>query len=195
MEKTFTIIAGVNGVGKSSFLGARTNLEQDELRIDVDKIAAENNISNIEAGKIALKKIDEAIKNGESFTQETTLSSHQIVQTIKKAKENGYNVNLYYIGVNSADEAIKRIANRVLKGGHDIPKEDVIRRYDKQKENIKKVLNLVDNIYFYDSENGFSWFALYSDGVANTMLNEKLKIAFNKELPRWYKEIFEINDQ
>ncbi|MCL2062849.1 MAG: hypothetical protein FWG98_00555 [Candidatus Cloacimonetes bacterium] len=49
--KILTIIAGINGVGKSSFSGDK-DLEN---RIDVDKIAYEKGINNFEEGKVALK--------------------------------------------------------------------------------------------------------------------------------------------
>jgi len=194
--KTFTIIAGVNGVGKSGFLGARTNLEQDELRIDADKIAAEYNISNIGAGKIALKKINEAIKSGESFTQETTLSSHQIVKTIQKAKENGYFIILYYIGIDTLEDILSRIENRVKHGGHNIPKSDVVRRLHKQKEKLKEVIPLVNLTIFCDNSNIYNQFArYYKNGYLGGIKTENkwIKVYPNfGNLPKWF-EALELN--
>ena len=72
--KTYTIIGGVNGVGKSSLTGvlkANTNLG---CIIDVDKIAQSIDGDNMSAGKMAVAMIDECLLSGISFTQETTLS-------------------------------------------------------------------------------------------------------------------------
>lgn len=69
------------------------------------------------------------MREGVSFTQETTLSGQRPARIARQAKDAGYYVRLYYVGISSEAEALKRIANRVAKGGHDIPREDVHRRY------------------------------------------------------------------
>ena len=65
--------------------------------IDVDKLNAQLG-SVIEGGKAAVKKIQDCIERGISFTQETTLSGVRTEHTIRKAKENGYQIRLYYVG-------------------------------------------------------------------------------------------------
>ena len=73
--KIYTIIAGVNGAGKSSLTGA-LKAERNDLGqiIDVDKITASLGGRAIEGGKTAIHKINECLDRGISFTQETTLS-------------------------------------------------------------------------------------------------------------------------
>ena len=72
--KTYTIIGGVNGTGKSSLTGVLKTQKTDLGRIiDVDKITAQNGGSAIQGGKIALERIRECLDKGLSFTQETTL--------------------------------------------------------------------------------------------------------------------------
>ena len=62
---------------------------------------------------------------------------------------------MFYVGLNSAEESVLRIANRVRKGGHDIPEEYVRLRYQNRMESLKRVLPLCDEVVFYDNENGF----------------------------------------
>ena len=127
--KLYTIIGGVNGCGKSSLTGALKAERSDlGLLIDVDKLAAQLG-SPVEGGKAAVRKIDECLEKGISFTQETTLSGARTERTIRRAKERGYTIRLYYIGLDTMEESLGRIANRVAKGGHDIPREDVERRF------------------------------------------------------------------
>lgn len=119
--RTYTIIGGVNGVGKSSFTGLLKEQRSDlGIIIDVDKIAAELGGNTLAGGRAALKKIQECIDKGVSFTQETTLSGRHTEATARRLLEKGYRVRLYYIGLNSAAESLTRIANRVKYGGHDI---------------------------------------------------------------------------
>ena len=80
-------------------------------------------------GKAALRKISECIDKGISFTQETTLSGRKTEATAKQVRDLGYHVRLFYIGLDSAEESLSRIANRVKRGGHDIPHDDVVRRF------------------------------------------------------------------
>lgn len=125
-----TIIGGVNGVGKSSFTGVLKERSTDlGVIVDVDKITAELGWNALAGGKAALRKISECIARGISFTQETTLSGRKTEATAKQVRELGYHVRLFYIGLDSAEESLSRIANRVKRGGHDIPCDDVIRRF------------------------------------------------------------------
>lgn len=162
--KIYTIIGGVNGTGKSSLTGA-LKAERSDLGmiIDVDKISAQCG-SRIEGGKRAVQKIESCIDRGMSFTQETTLSGVRTLRTVQKARNNQYYIRLYYVGLSSETESIKRIRNRVEKGGHDIPQEDVHRRYQTRYEDLVRVLPYCDEAFFFDNENGFVQVAEYKNG-------------------------------
>lgn len=164
--KTYTIIAGVNGVGKSSLTGALLNRSNDlGTIIDTDKITAEIGGDKLKGGKIAIERINASLEKGINFTQETTLSGSRTLKTIKRARELNYFIRLYYVGVNTAEESLKRIKNRVEKGGHDIPSADVIKRYSKRFSDLADVLPYCDEAYLYDNENGFAEVAEYKNGT------------------------------
>ena len=88
--KIYTIIGGVNGVGKSSFTGVlkecTTNLG---IIIDVDKITAELGGNTLAGGKAASNKIRDCIARNVSFTQETPLSGYKTEATAKQVKKWG----------------------------------------------------------------------------------------------------------
>lgn len=75
--KTYTIIGGVNGTGKSSLTGVlkAETLDLGKI-IDVDKLNVKYG-DVLAGGKAAVKLISECIEKGISFTQETTLSGHK----------------------------------------------------------------------------------------------------------------------
>lgn len=174
--KTYTIIAGVNGVGKSSLTGVLRQSDSKLGRIiDVDKIAASNGNNNVLAGRRAIGYIKDCLTKGICFTQETTLSGHLTAQTAKQAREASYFVRMFYIGLDSADESILRIANRVRKGGHDIPQEDVIRRYATRAKSLADVLPFCDEATFFTNDNGFVEVGVYRNG----------EIICTQDAPQW----------
>lgn len=181
--KTYTIIGGVNGVGKSSFTGVLKERSTDlGVIVDVDRITAELGGNALTGGKAALRKIRECIDRGVSFTQETTLSGYKTEATASQVKELGYHVRLFYIGLDSAEESLARIENRVKRGGHDIPSDDVVRRFAGRWEAVAKVLPYCDEAEFYDNENGFTLVAEYRNGELRTI---------GSRVPRWLEELQE----
>ena len=181
--KTYTIIGGVNGVGKSSFTGVLKERSTDlGVIVDVDRITAELGGNALTGGKAALRKIRECIDKGVSFAQETTLSGYKTEATAKQVKDMGYHVRLFYIGLDSAEESISRIENRVKRGGHDIPSDDVVRRFASRWEAVAKVLPYCDEAEFYDNGNGFTLVAEYCNGELRTI---------GSRVPQWLEELQE----
>ena len=163
--KIYTIIGGVNGVGKSSFTGVLKERTTDlGVIIDVDKITAELGGNALAGGKAALRKIDECIAKRVSFTQETTLSGYKTEDNAKRVKDLGYHIRLFYVGLDTVNESLHRIENRVKRGGHDIPHESVTRRFEGRWEAVSKVLPYCDEAEFYDNDNGFVKVAEYRNG-------------------------------
>ena len=181
--KCYTIIGGVNGTGKSSLTGVLKAQRNDLGRIiDVDKITAQNGGSAILGGKISLERIRECLDKGLSFTQETTLSGRKTEATAAQAKAQGYFVRLYYVGLDTPEECLQRIENRVKHGGHDIREEDVLRRFAGRWEAVAKVLPYCDEAHFFDNFNGFVEVAEYKNGELITK---------GDKLPAWVIELKE----
>lgn len=96
-----------------------------------------------------------------SFTREITLSGYKTEATAKQVKELGYHVRMFYVGLDTLDDSLTRIQNRVRRGGHDIPHNDVTRRFSGRWEAVAKVLPYCDEAEFYDNDNGFVKVAEY----------------------------------
>ena len=181
--RTYTIIGGVNGTGKSSLSGVlKAQLRDLGTIIDVDKITAGNGGSAIQGGKIALERIRDCLDRRVSFTQETTLSGRKTESTAQEARKRGYSVRLYYVGLDSAEECLRRIENRVAHGGHDIRETDVKRRFAGRWEAVARVLPCCDEARFFDNYNGFVEVAEYVNGEL---------ILKGSNPPRWVKELRE----
>jgi predicted ABC-type ATPase len=148
MRKYLLLIAGINGAGKTTL---REKYNIDTFVVDIDSLAKLNNADYKKAVKLGYKSINNYLEIGMSFGQETTLTGHAIINTIKRAKSLNYRIKLIYVGLDSVDLAIDRVADRVAKGGHDIPLEDIKRRYSKSLKAVVDNIDLFDDITFYDN--------------------------------------------
>ncbi len=186
--KIYTIIGGINGVGKSSFTGVLKSRTTDlGIIVDVDKLTGQAGGDALAGGRSAVRIMENCIANGVSFTQETTLSGHRTPKTAQRVKNAGYYVRLYYIGLDTAEESKQRIANRVARGGHNIPTEDVDRRFLKRWEAVKAVLPYCDEAAFYDNNNGFVEVAVYRNG--ELILEGDYRPKWIEELVSFMKEL------
>jgi len=132
---TLVIIAGCNGAGKTtaSYTVLPELLNIQEF-VNADEIARglspfQPHKAAIEAGKIMLRRIDDLLSKKIDFAFETTLSSRSFVGLIYRARQAGYTINLIYYWLDSVELAVERVRLRVSEGGHDIPKDVIIRRY------------------------------------------------------------------
>lgn len=134
-NKLLYIIAGANGSGKSTL--AEVLLKEKKLEfLNADEIAKEIapdaiNSVPISAGKIYFQRLDEYFRNNKSFAVESTLSGNNIVRIINKARKQNYKIILVYSFLQSCTICIERVKKRVENGGHNVPDEDIIRRYYK----------------------------------------------------------------
>jgi predicted ABC-type ATPase len=154
------IIAGCNGAGKTtaSFTILPGLLNCKEF-VNADSIAAGLSPFNpesvaIEAGRIMLMRINELLKAGVDFAFETTLATRSYLSLIKEAHALGYEVTLLFIWLDSPKAALQRVARRVAKGGHDIPKDVIERRYYRGISNlITLFIPVVDTWMIVNSTN------------------------------------------
>ncbi len=181
--KTYTIVAGVNGCGKSSLTGVlRTEIDNLGKIIDVDKLTAACGGNLLEGGKKAVALINECLDKEVCFTQETTLSGRKTLDTIKRAIEKNYYIRLYYVGLDTMEESLLRIENRVKKGGHNIDTDTVKNRFGKRFDDLLSVLPYCNEATFYDNDNGFTTVAKYKNGDLQTI---------GQKQPKWLMELID----
>ena len=90
------------------------------------------------------------------------------------AKHKDYKITLFYIFVDNYNVCLERIKNRVLKGGHNVPIEDVKRRYYRSIKNFKKYINKIDNWNLYYNTNEFPLLIAKSTKQDLVILNNKI---------------------
>lgn len=189
-DKVLYIIAGANGSGKSTL--AEVLLKEKNLAfLNADEIAKEivpNAINSvpISAGKEYFKRLAEFFKENLSFAVESTLSGNNITRIINKAESQNYKTILVYSFLQSCTACIKRVKTRVKNGGHDVPEEDIIRRYYKSLVKFwdEYRLQVDDWTLFY---NGYD----YAPVVVSFGKKDKYDI-INKEKQELFYNIYKI---
>ena len=141
-NKEIVIIAGGNGVGKTTF--ARAFLQEYDYEfLNADEIAKSLSAENpsekkISAGKLFFQKLNEVVEQNKSLLIESTLSGRYLQKFIERVQKQDYQITIIFLFVESTEILIERIAERVKKGGHFVPDEDVKRRFMRGKQNFWK---------------------------------------------------------
>lgn len=156
-ERVCHIVAGPNGAGKSTFAlrylpdyaGAIEYVNPDLMAQGLSPTNIR--LSALKAGKLALTRIADLIRGGSAFGFETTLSGRGHLKLLANAKASGYSINLYYLWMPSVVALPSRIRHRVVSGGHDVPTEDVTRRFTRSVANVHKYVELVDVFRVFDA--------------------------------------------
>lgn len=190
-----TVFAGPNGSGKSTI----TELLRPPhaVYINADEIKRVLDCEDIEAAQIALKRREECIKGRRDFCFETVLSTDRNLKLLIQAKNAGFFVRCYYVLTADPQINVARVASRVSAGGHDVPTEKVISRYDKALELVRELVPVCDVCHIYDNSEDAPyrifkkrkeacWYCpqkrlwLKSDIVALTGVYDLTKAALNK---------------
>lgn len=183
---TMFVFAGNNGSGKSTIrnlivdrLGVSVNIDPDALARKINNGHPEK--SKVSAGKEAIRIARECIRNKWDFTVETTLAGGNVIRQMRDAKEQGFEIIMFYVGLGSVQLNIERVAMRVKNGGHHIENEDIIRRNVTSMNNLVSHLDLIDQLIVVDNSKANGEFILEAD-------KSGIKY-YLKELPEWVKII------
>ena len=152
------IIAGPNGAGKSTFAqrflptyaGCAEFVNADMIARGLSPFAPDG--VQTEAGRLFLARIKALSRAGRDFGFETTLAGRATLRTISRLKADGYRVHMFYLWVPNVDLALRRISDRVKKGGHDVPAYLVRRRYERSVRNLfSGYASLADRLFVLDN--------------------------------------------
>jgi len=183
LTPTFTVVAGANGAGKSTLTRLGREAFQKSAVLDPDAIAkslqttAESGGSVIDAGREVLRIAEELLAANQSFLVETTLSGNTYLRMMNRAKTLGYLVRLLYVGTDDVSINLRRVRQRVVDGGHDVPEEDQLRRYPRSLANFKRAFALADEALVFNN----------STSLGHVRIAEKTKdsVAILGDVPEW----------
>lgn len=152
------IIAGPNGAGKTTasytllpeMLNCYNFVNADEIARGLSPFSPET--VDVQAARIMLQRIDELMAQKVDFAIETTLATRSHVQLVKRAQTIGYKVHLLFFCLESPEQAIQRVAQRVEQGGHGISEDVIRRRFKKGLSNLVHLfMPICDSVLIYNN--------------------------------------------
>lgn len=156
---TISVLAGVNGAGKSSIAGKFLQKAGDAF-FNPDTVAQQIRtlhpsisltLANAHAWQIGKSLLEQAIAGGHDYRFETTLGGRTIAQLLEKAVRSGHRLRIWFCGLASPDLHLRRVQSRVARGGHDIPADKIRERWNRSRENLVRLLPLIDHLRVYDN--------------------------------------------
>ena len=191
-----TVIAGVNGAGKSSIFGEHIRrcgsnyFNPDEvarsLVLQDDSLSLDD--ANSKAWLLNVEFLQEAIETDADYAFETTLGGNTITQMLHEALDGGSEVRVLYCGLNSPELHIKRVAARVFNGGHDIPEIKIRERWKNSAHNMLGLVPKVSEVHIYDNS------LPITDGKPSAkkliaLKEGKLVGSVHQDMPEWAKPL------
>lgn len=143
------VFAGPNGSGKSTFTAYLR--PRDMTYINADDIQRILGCSNLEAAQIAEKQRETCLEEGKSFCFETVLSTERNLNLLRRAKERGFFIRCYFILTANPHINVLRVSDRVSAGGHDVPMDKIISRYNKALGLVPALIPVCDVCHIYDN--------------------------------------------
>ena len=188
------VIAGPNGSGKTTITTKILHHQwmEDAIYINPDQIAKDKfgDWNSAEAVMQSVKYCEvlreQCLVERKSLIFETVLSAPDKLFFIRRAKEAGFFIRIFFVSTNHPSVNASRIAQRVMNGGHDVPIPKIISRYFKSIANFKVASQLADRAYIYDNS---------IDGQEAQLLfrfvDGRLFKQYVKEVPEWAVKISE----
>lgn len=158
-KPTIYVLAGVNGSGKSSILGAAIEANKvpyfnpDEAARKLRSInpGISQHMANAHAWSLGKEMLENAIAFRKTFAFETTLGGSTITSLLREASQKGIDVVVSYAGLDSVEQNIERVRARVERGGHDIPESAIRKRWDSSRRNLIKLIPHLRSLKLYDN--------------------------------------------
>lgn len=142
------VFAGPNGSGKSTITEL---IEVVGEYINADDIQRTTGCTNMEAAILAEKRRNDLLQKKKDFTFETVLSTDRNINLLQKAKDLGYFIKCIYVLTSDSSINVERVASRVLSGGHNVPTDKIISRYERAIKLIPELIKVCDIIHIYDN--------------------------------------------
>lgn len=187
-----TVIAGVNGAGKSSIIGAfirqaggdYCNPDEITRQLMADDPGLGEDAANGEAWRIGFRQLQQAITQDDDYAFETTLGGNSIRDALLDAAKKGRSIRILCMGLASVEAHLERIAARAAKGGHAIPADKVRQRWETSRHNLTQLMRHCHEVRVLDNTAPMQK-GIPKPRVLLHMRERRLQTNRGESLPRW----------
>jgi predicted ABC-type ATPase len=159
LNPVLLVIAGPNGAGKTTVTSRlRAGRWSDGVEyLNPDDIARDrfgdwnSPQASLDAARWASERREELLAQRAGIAFETVFSAPDKLDFVSRAKRAGYFVRVFFIGTSDPRINAARVADRVMQGGHTVPIEKIVSRYEKSIANAAAVIPVADRVYVYDN--------------------------------------------
>jgi predicted ABC-type ATPase len=124
---------------------------------------------------------DNLLAAGQSFAFETVMSHRSKIDFFARAHAEGYRTYLYFIATDSPEVNLGRVRSRVTIGGHDVPEDKVLERYQRCLQLVRDALSHADRAFIFDNSGAtMAWLAEFDAGQCRLQVSADL-------LPNWFR--------
>ena len=195
------VVAGPNGVGKSTFGPAITGIS-DLFNGDACLKLLRESTPTISESALRFKVDEEifseikleVVKEGKDFAFETNFTSDQPTKSVREFRNAGYLTFLIFISVPFIEDCHQRVKMRVLQGGHPVDAETIERNFYSGYDSLHKYFMEFDNVSLWTNP-----ISNRSSRIPQELLNWsknglKLEI-LSRRLPQWAIAFVEIAEK
>ncbi len=183
-----------NHLNTSSLLAKYGNKEEllDSLSIQNNKLLVDNEqfIDSYLASSVASYLTQKLFDTDQSFCIETVMSHYSKIELLHQAKALGYKTYLYFVFTENLALNLRRIAERVKKGGHDVSEEKVISRFERSIGLLPEAVAIADSVYIIENSTAFDTIAYIEEGNRLTSINRHFP--FKEKLPAFFEQFKKI---
>lgn len=154
------------------FFAASTLLKKADLRAQSARLPfqdgqlrfAPGEINSYFASVIADFVRRKFVAERRSFTFETVMSSPDKIEFLRDVRQNGFRIYLYFVATEDPEINVSRVESRVRAGGHDVPHDKIIARYNRSLELLAEALRVADRAYIFDNSGpDLKWIAEFEN--------------------------------
>ncbi|WP_374471096.1 AAA family ATPase [Phenylobacterium sp.] len=187
----FHLLAGPNGAGKTTLYEARIHRMTDAEFVNPDRLVlaelgrhAESREDATLGQRLAEARRDALMRAGRSLVVETTFSHPSKLDLLGRAREFGYEIIVYHLGLQSADQAVARVAEREARGGHPVPEANIRGRYARNPALIRQAALMADVGMVFDNS------VLGRPPRRLIQFRAGRPLAVAPDLPAWARELY-----
>lgn len=182
------IIAGPNGSGKTTFVKRFLPFYVHCLNfVNADLIASglapfSPEGAAVKAGKLMLEEIENYHRQRVDFAFETTLAGRAYLKLLKGMKDEGYKIHIFFLWLQSPELALGRVKERVSMGGHEVPAQTILRRFNRGLYNLFHLYQpLIDSWILFDNSGDLPMVIVKETDGITTILDKTLFAEIRKK--------------